>query len=926
MATVKIEPMMPACVGKIIEADESWKCRKSEVRKRRLRRVAYSQQFLARRNAYRAQSNTKNLINKRNKLLIEARLLHIHEIQVKNEKEIKKNLHIKQKREFLDNIFKINKIELINRGENTIREIIKKELLNAKEVSKVQEAKLKKFNDDKLFIISEGTKRKVEFIKNAERFIRKIIENLHLKGVKKLNIDLITEKGNLKEGITIDVEKKEVLLKNPEVARNLIKKSNYSKFVGQLSGKKVDLSIKNDSILEPKISNVPESNVGKDYKIELEKKKQPIRMMKFDSNIRSPIEARSESKECILDTKSLKIIKFDKQKGSSELIPKSDIQIRSPGLVKVSSQLSSSIQIGKAKSLIKSLPIGNQIPKAKSVEILKKDALFKTKGGIQSKVTEKKNDSGNNTLKDSNTSLSEKSPMVKDTLIKSIYTKVASGKELIAKPKSKDSVGILVKDTLNLDGKSKSDILKLSEGKKSPPTKSINDMPNSQGLEQNQELKKTFSKSFPKAVVTKSEVLKKNDVMCKKVLPKQLEKVKPIIKTKEKSDGILPPLKIVPKTAPNALEKVDHNILIYDSEKYWSSRLYDLYRRMKGESSQESNVSKKCLKRERRRLSTRSVIEKRRMRIYTRLRLINMADSKRGKHTKLFIKPGILKRYGIPALMSCSYRDTNQALCSDTEQKYLIHKLSPNYTNKSHIEYLLDNTNSYVFGIHKHHELLSIARNSLNEDIQFWRLNKLSKYALTTKMSNLEQFIEEVMGEMIINGDLKQESRENMLENNIMRLRYLVNTGRNERPTFTSCKDQKSDETNQLWDKLISKLNISYDYKSSKKISNTNNLWRKASDFIYEEEVDLFKKVYYLSDLEDLNINIDDSILQSTLKTIRIPYNSQDFRFPFIFSKEIKSSKNGSYHRRDFISYVGKLSPWTKMALIQKRKRNKKSI
>lgn len=925
-ATIKNKPMIPTCMGKIINADESWKCRKFQTRKKRLRRVLQNKHLLLKRNEYKAQNNPKNLINKRNRLLFEARLLHIHEIKTKNEKEIRKTLHIKQKRKFLENIFTINKIQLVNRGGITIKEIIKKELTSAKEILKDREIKFQKFNDDKLLVVSEASKRRAEHMKNAEKFIRKIIENLRVKGIKKLNIDLITDKGSLENGIIINVEKNKILVKNSEVVRHLVKKSNYSKLVGQLSGGKKNLSIETDQRLEPK-SKVPVTVMIKDHSIEFSGKRQPIKIMKFDSNIRSPIDARNESKEFILDLrKSLNIIKFNKNKGNSELVPKSDIKIRSPALVKVSSQVSSPIKIGKPKPLVKSLSTGNQIPKAKAVDTSKKDIFLKTKVSIQSEVSEKKNGSTNSVTKESNTSLPVKQPVMKDTkvlvkntLIKDINAKETRKEELISKKKSID--------VLNLTEKSKSVMLKSLEVKESLPTKNINDLADSGNLDQNQVLKKTFSKIFPKAIVKKPEALNKTDIICKKVLPKQLEKVKSIIMPKKKSDEVFPISKPIPKMTPNTLETDNYNILIYDTDKYWSSRLYDLYKRMKGESSQINNVSKKCLKRERRRLSTRSIIEKRRIRIYKRLRLINGFNSKKGKYTKILVKPGILKKYGIPALMSYSYRKSNQALSSDIEQKYLVHKLSPNYTDKSHIEYILDNANSYVFAIHKHHELLSIARNSLNEDIQSYRTNRLSKYALKTKMSNLEQCIEEVMGEMIISGDLKQESRENMLENNIMRLRYLVNTGRDEKQTFNSCKNQNSDGANELWDKLISRFNLSCDYNSSRKISNCNNLWKEATNFIYEEEADLFKKIYYLSDLKDLeNINIDDSVLESVLKSIRLPCSSQDFKFPLIFSEEIRNSKNTGYNRRDFISYVGKLSPWTKMALIQKRKKNRKSI
>ncbi|KAH8583034.1 uncharacterized protein ELE39_003065 [Cryptosporidium sp. chipmunk genotype I] len=914
---VQIEPMMPICMGKLKDTDESWKCRKSEVRKKRLRRVAHNQFFFAKRNAYKVQSNPKNLINKRNRLLENVRQLHIHEIKTKNEKKLRKSLHIKQKGEFLKSILKINRIELISRGEKALREVVKKEVVKAKNTLKIREDKLEKFKDDKHLVVSEATKRRAGYMKNAERFIKEMIDNLRKKGINKLSIDFITEKGSLEKGVIVDVKKKEVLVKNSEIIRNLIKKSSYSKFIGKLSGKKENISIKADPKFESGISQPSETFSKVNIKMELVKKKGPIRMMKFDSNIRSPIEARSLSKESKIDEgKPLNIINFSKEKGSLELIPKSDVQVRPPAIVKVTPKVSISTKINEPKSLVDGLPTENQILKAKTVETLKKDSL-NAKRGIPSKVLEK-----------NNTSLFRKQLIIKntkvlpenDSLNMEIHAKETSKKEFIAKQNSKELAGILSKDTPALEGKSKSTLLKAIETKKGAPVRKMSDMPNSGDQDQNKELTKTLLKSFSKSVVTKPHILSKTD-LCKKGFPNKLGNAKLTIIPKKKANEILSYSKSAPKSLPDVLEKEDYNLLIYDSNKYWCSRLYDLYRRMKGESSQANSVSKKCLKKERRRLSTQNGAEKRRIKIYTRLRVINEADSKGRRQIRLLLKPGSVKRYGIPALMSYSYRNTSQALSSNTEQNYLVQKFSTNYTDKSHIEYILEDTNSYVFGIHKHHELLSIARNTFNEDIQFCRMSKLSKYALKTKMSDLEQFVEEVMGEMIINGDLKQDSRENMLENNIMRLRYLVNTDKEEKQSLSGCKSKSRDETNQLWDKLVSRFDLTSELSFPNRISNAKNLWIETSKFIYDEEIDFFKKVYYLSDLRDLgNINIDNSIIESILKSARVPYDSQDFKFPFIFSKEIGSSKNTGYYRRDFISYVGKLSPWTKIALIQKKK------
>ncbi|KAK9174175.1 Uncharacterized protein cmbei_2004220 [Cryptosporidium meleagridis] len=901
-ATNKIESMMPTSIIKLKDVNESWKSRKPGVRKRRLRRVAHNPLFFSKRNAYRGQSSPKNLINKRNMLLEQAKQLHIHQIKIKNEKIMRKSLHIKQKGEFLKDILKINRIELITRGEKAIKEILNKELVKARGNLKNGKAKLQKLRDNKLHLASEANKMRLEQMKSAERIIKEIINNLHNKGIKRLNIDLITDKGSLKRGVTIDVEKKEVLVKDPEIVRHLIKKSSYSEFIGKLSGKKGNLSIKADPKHDPGIIEPSESVVKEKCKIILTEKRNPIKIMKFDSNVRSPIEARRELNESIIEKKKpLNITKPKDHDPNLGLKSKSDIEAKSSGIVKASTKISNFTKICGPKSLDNN-STENQILKAKTLDTLKKDTLLNGRGGIPLKVVEK-------------SSIFLK----KDTLTKEINAKDIPIKEFIRKMSSDGSTGVLSKDPPDLDGKAKSSVIKVSEIKKSPPVKKMNDIPNTEDICQNKELNKTFSKHFPKAVTTKSDILVKSS-FSKKALSK------PLIIAKKNSDEI-PESKVSPKSLPNALEKDDYNLLIYNSDKYWSSRLYDLYRRMKGESCQQDIFTNRYLKKERIRLSTRSGVEKRRIKTYTRLRIINEANSKGRRHTLILLKSRSIKRYGIPALMNYSYRYTNQALSSDTEQNYLVRKLSPNYTDSSHIEYILEDTNTYVFGIHKHHELLSIARNTFNEDVKFCRMSKLYKYALRTKMSDLEQFVEKVMGEMIINGDLNQDSRENVLENNIMRLRYLISIDKEEKQSFSCCKSKVSDEVNQLWDKFVTRFDLSSELNTSNKVSSDNNLWEETCKFIYDEEIDLFKKVYYLSDLKELrSIDIDKSVLESIFKSIRVSYKSRDFKFPFIFSKEIRSSKDVGYHRKDFISYVGKLSPWTKVALIQKIKKKKKSI
>ncbi|KAF7457119.1 DUF4183 domain-containing protein [Cryptosporidium felis] len=400
-----------------------------------------------------------------------------------------------------------------------------------------------------------------------------------------------------------------------------------------------------------------------------------------------------------------------------------------------------------------------------------------------------------------------------------------------------------------------------------------------------------------------------------------------------KKQIILKPLvpTVKPKSSDFTTKRNNEPVKIYDVEKYWNNGLYDLYKRMRGERFwRVGEGQKKCLKRELRRWWTYGEAEKRRMKIYIRLRAVSGAAYRGGRHSILGRGGGILKRFGFSALGRFSFGEANVALGLEGEQAYLKQKLTPQYCGRSHLEHFLDDPNTYTYGIHRHHELLSIARNTISEDVQLYRLNKLTKYALTTNLNHLEQFVEEVMGEMIIKGDLKEEFIVKGPECNIMRLRYLINADLKEKLLPFRCENNKGDEVNRLWDKLISKFDEKERNKSAKSPSNAGYYWNRTSEFIYNEEVDLFKKVYY-SDLDCSECNystIEESLIGEFSKSIRVPYNSEEFRFPFLFSTEVGSRrKRGTTGRRDnFISHVGKLSPWNKLALRQRRQARNRGL
>lgn len=822
---VRTEPRIPSCLASMASGDGSWRCMAGGVGRRRklARTITHGPSVFAKRNAYKPNSRPTSVVGRRNKLLVESRLLNIHEIRRKNEQSIRRSLHIKQKGEFLRSIHAIGRIELATRGERLLREVVVREMRKVGKASAALESKLQRFTQIRSLLAADVEARRSGFMKSAQKFIKEVMEKLRQKGIKILSIDLVTEKGGLERGVVIDVEKKEVLVKSLGAVRHMIKKQSYFGVAGRLFGRKDLLS---------------------------------LRLGSESVAVGSLVEAKGR----IQEKKPADIVTLDENKGKSGPAPRMDVRAKSPALVELSSHLISRSKESGQSGRGSFLAGGTMLAKFG-------DLISKPGGAVPAKQE-------------------------------------ISGKKEI--PIGKPAVKAVPKDQSELLCKKGEE--SLLETKKSPPAKETGGIPGSDVLPgQAPSLKKGLStKDFPKVAVTKPGVLKKSSIVCKKVPPKQQGPTEPMT---DKSSGASGKEDQETKQACNP-------------DKIWSARLQDLYKRMRAEGSQTDGVSARCLRREKKRLGVGGgTKEERRVRIYTRLGLIGRAGSGGRRHTRLSGKPGALKRYGMPALMSYTCRGYSQALGSASEQTYWQEKLSLGYSDKSHIQYILENPSSYVYGIHRHHELLSIARNTMNEDVQFYRMNKLTKYALTTKVSRIEQFVEEVMGEMIINGDLK-EARENVLENNIMRLRYLVNADKEEKSSLSRCTRQKSSEASQLWEKLISRFELGGNHSSLSSPSSSSSLWLEASEFIYNEEVDFFKKVYYLSDPDDLeNAHLDESVLQSTLRSIRVPNTSREFRPPCILSLAIRGgSGNPSslLYRRDFISYVGKLSPWTKLALTQK--------
>ncbi|KAH7648788.1 hypothetical protein FG379_002258 [Cryptosporidium bovis] len=306
-------------------------------------------------------------------------------------------------------------------------------------------------------------------------------------------------------------------------------------------------------------------------------------------------------------------------------------------------------------------------------------------------------------------------------------------------------------------------------------------------------------------------------------------------------------------------------------------------------------------------------------------------DSYKGRrYVNIKLGSFTVKRYGLNSFKRCGFRGINEVLVDSDNQQYLRNKLFKHYDGKNHIEYAMEDSISYVYGINKHRLLLSITCNTLNEDINLFKLSKLNKYALSSKMNHLEDFVEEVMGEMILNGDLDRKEHNDFLEEKIMRLRYLINTERDYKQNIRVIKNKKQiEEANYLWEKLISmyeessnvKCNLDNKilYKGDEK--SNNNLWNHVSKFVFEEEVDFFKDVYYCKN-ENSNIcfNEGQNDTKNTFSSIRVPCNSPLYKEPTILFFEY----NNKTLNKKYINYIGKLSPWTKMSLFQNKYYNNK--
>ncbi|KAJ1607052.1 hypothetical protein OJ253_2517 [Cryptosporidium canis] len=927
----------PSCVERVEGSDESCEAKDADSGRTRLGIVAHSRRIFAKRNAYMPNSHPISVVERRNRLLVESRLLHIREIKSPCGMEARRSIHIKQKGELLRDIRKIHRIELIRRGEQAVKEIIQREVAKSRELLASLRGKVDKLDHNRALLVADMGKRRAEYLESAERFIREIIERLQHKGIKRLSVDLVTGEGSLKSGLVIDVERREVLMKSSEVVRHLVRKPSYSGLNGKPAIEEAPV-IGVDLRPELGIRMDPERSVRRGLNLGPTVKQSSLEMAKFDSQKKPQVQAELMPNGVSQEEPRPTTTCLDEGGGrKSEPALKPGVQIKLPDSLKASPKLGSVGHAGEPKSVTKPLPVGPPVLKAKakalegvpaSREVFPKPAV---KEGSTPSVSEHADlpiTKELPTAKQSSVLAKKAAPQLQGGgLSKTVWPeKEAAASGELSKKVPADGVlgqpglkraGEALGKSGPLPGQEAAQVGTDSLGaEESLPGEGSGSQPKADSLEESQVLRKPSAREFPKFAAMKSGVLKKSPAPCKKAAPSKMG-----------APGKMGTVEFASKAPSGAARMSDSTVVVYDSERIWSARLHDLYRRMKGESSQGRGVSGKYLRRERLGPGFGAGEMRRRLRAYARLGVVQGVDSAGGRYTRLLGKPGVLKRYGVPAFASYTYRGSSQALMSDSEPNYLVRKLSRGYSDKSHIEYILDNPDSYVYGIHRHHELLSIARNTLNEDVQFYRMNKLTKYALTTKMSQIEQFVEEVMGEMIINGDLREDSRENTLENNIMRLRYLVNTDKEEKPYYYRCSKQRASEANKLWDKLISKFDAGNENSTLMKSSNSSSHWKEASKFIYDEEVDFFKQVYYASDMEDLECaSLDEQTLGSLLKSIRVPFSGQGFRFPFVFSRQVRRPRDKGLYRRDFISHVGRLSPWTKLALRQNRSRSREQI
>ncbi|KAH8741454.1 hypothetical protein FG386_002408 [Cryptosporidium ryanae] len=268
--------------------------------------------------------------------------------------------------------------------------------------------------------------------------------------------------------------------------------------------------------------------------------------------------------------------------------------------------------------------------------------------------------------------------------------------------------------------------------------------------------------------------------------------------------------------------------------------------------SRRKNCTRKLVKKDSRSLRT---LRRSGKRAHARLRTLLKDDNsyKGRRYVNVRLGSSTVKRYGLNSFKGYEFRGVNEVLMDAENQRYLTNKLFREYNGKNHIEYALEDSASYVYGINKHRLLLSITCNALNEDVNLFKLSKLNKYALSSQMNNLEDFVEEVMGEMILNGDLNEKAHTDLFEEKIMRLRYLINTEKcPKQSTKMAVSKRQIEQINDLWGKLISTREQSRGARGNLEHmapygdkKSSGDLWNEISKFVFEEEVDFFKDVYY---------------------------------------------------------------------------------
>ncbi|KAL7066032.1 hypothetical protein ACR3K2_35250 [Cryptosporidium serpentis] len=271
---------------------------------------------------------------------------------------------------------------------------------------------------------------------------------------------------------------------------------------------------------------------------------------------------------------------------------------------------------------------------------------------------------------------------------------------------------------------------------------------------------------------------------------------------------------------------------------------------------------------------------------------------------------GPLKKYGISSFKRYSRYIINENRKSDYSGFKLLLKDKEN----EYMNYFLQECEKYVRAIHKHHELISIFQLVINK-CNTNKLGKIMKYTLQGKVSHLEEYVDEVFGELLVNGDfcIKTElennsgalSGEYKLQDKIRRLRYILNEEhqiiQNEISTeLSKCELGVKDETKDLWDKLSKKLEST---SVTSNISTDNSeAFGTTSQFVYENEDEMFRQVYYDTIHMQKNsepISEDNSMILKELSKIKI----HSLRFN---------------NNRSCILFNGMLSPWMKLAIMQK--------